>query len=71
VITLDNHGVRWADFTPFTRMAAGALGSLKGRAACTQSRSTGHWLAGFTDTAVLRMFVRIAVILGARTRNYH
>ena len=71
MIALDNQGIRWADFTRFARMAAGALGPLKDRAACNQSRSTSRRLAAFTDTAVLTMFVRIAVILGARARTYH
>ena len=71
MITLDNHRIRWADFTPFASVAAGALSLLKDRASFDQTRRTGRRLAAFTDTAVLTMFVRIAVILGECTRNYH
>jgi hypothetical protein len=65
VIALDNHGVRWADFTPLTRMAACALGLLKDRASFDQARRTRRRLAAFTGTAVLTVFLRSAVILGA------
>ena len=71
MITLDNHCVRWADFTPFASVAAGALSLLKDHASFDQARRTRRRLTAFTDTAVLTMFVRIAVILGACTRNYH
>ena len=71
MIALDDHCIRWADFTPFVRMAAGALGLLKDRAALNQLRRVRPRPVAFTDTAVLTVFVRRAVILGACTRNYH